>query len=312
MFANRLTKNRRRLRSWLRRENIECYRLYDADMPEYAVAVDIYGEYVHVAEYKAPTSVSGAAAQRRLEEIRLAVPEALDVPAERVVYKERSRQRGASQYTRQGSRGEFLSVSEGGARLLVNLQDYIDTGLFLDHRPLRRRIARESRDRDFLNLFCYTGSATVHAALGGARSTTSVDTSNTYLQWLGRNFEANGFGGAAHRVEKADAIEWLSRTRDQFDLILLDPPSFSNSKSRAGNFDVQRDHAALVRAAMACLRPGGRLYFSTNRRGFHLDAELAAAFEVEDMSAATLDPDFARNPRIHRCWLLRHGALAQV
>jgi 23S rRNA (guanine2445-N2)-methyltransferase / 23S rRNA (guanine2069-N7)-methyltransferase len=306
MFANRLRKNRKRLASWVKREHIDCYRLYDADMPEYAVAVDIYAGRVHVAEYKAPAGVAEDAAARRLREVRSAIPEVLGVAPEAIVFKQRRRQRGKDQYEKRGRSGRFFTVREGNAQLLVNLHDYLDTGLFLDHRPLRLRIAAEARDRDFLNLFCYTGAATVHAALGGANSTTSVDLSNTYLDWLRRNLEQNGLGGAAHKVQRANCLEWLRDCRDRFDLIMLDPPSFSNSSSMEQSFDVQRDHEALVRDAMALLREGGSLYFSNNRRGFKLSPRIREAFDCEDISAATIDVDFQRNPRIHCCWLVRH------
>lgn len=306
MFANRIRKNRKRLSSWLRREQIECYRLYDADMPEYAVAVDIYGEQVHVAEYQAPKDVDPAAAQRRMEEVMAALPQALGLPREAIAYKLRQRQRGNEQYQRQASTGEMFSVREGAVKLLVNLQDYLDTGLFLDHRPLRRRIAAEVKAKDFLNLFCYTGSATVHAAVAGARSTTSVDLSNTYLAWLRSNLAHNGQGENSNHIVRANCMEWLSHCDQRFDLIMLDPPSFSNSKAMDDSFDVQRDHADLLRAAMACLRPGGQLYFSNNRRGFHLDPELQEAFDCEDITRQTIDPDFQRNPKIHVCYRFRH------
>ena len=306
MFANRLRKNRRRLSAWVKREGIQCYRLYDADMPEYAVAVDLYGDHVHVAEYQAPKTVPPEQASARLEEIRQALPEALGVPAEQVTYKTRQRQKGREQYTRQDQRGELLSVREGQARLLVNLTDYLDTGLFLDHRPLRLRLAREAKGCRFLNLFCYTGSATVHAALGGARHTTSVDLSNTYLGWLRKNLAHNGLDESRNTLVRADCQAWLAQGREQFDLILLDPPSFSNSKQLEDSFDVQRDQQSLLRATMARLAPGGTLYFSNNRRGFRLDAALADEFDCEDISTQTLDADFQRNPKIHQCWRIRH------
>jgi 23S rRNA (guanine2445-N2)-methyltransferase / 23S rRNA (guanine2069-N7)-methyltransferase len=306
MFANRLLKNRKRLATWVKREQVECYRLYDADMPEYAVAVDIYGEFVHVAEYQAPKQVSDEAAQRRLDEVRSALPGALGIPPQNIVYKQRSRQRGKSQYTRQEHRGELLTVKEGPARLLVNLSDYIDTGLFLDHRPLRLRIGREAPGKDFLNLFCYTGAATVHAALGGAHSTTSVDLSNTYLAWLVKNLAANNLDELSNAIVRENCLSWLARTRQRYDLILLDPPSFSNSKAMSGSFDVQRDHAQLLRLAMAVLRNKGCLYFSNNRRGFQLDASVREAFHCEDITAHTLAPDFQRHRNVHCCWQIRH------
>ncbi len=306
MFANRIRKNRKRLLGWVKRQHIDCYRLYDADMPEYAVAVDIYGDRVHVAEYQAPRGVDAAAAAQRLQEVRAALPAALQVAEGAVVYKQRQRQRGGFQYGKQDDAGDLFSVREGRARLLVNLTDYLDTGLFLDHRPLRLRIAAEASGRDFLNLFCYTGSATVHAALGGARSTTSVDLSNTYLAWLRKNLAHNGLDESRHRVIRADCLAWLEQAPGHYDLILLDPPSFSNSAAMTQSFDVQRDHTRLIDAAMRVLREGGQLYFSNNRRGFRLDHALAERYDCQDITAATLDPDFQRNRRIHACWSIRH------
>jgi 23S rRNA (guanine2445-N2)-methyltransferase / 23S rRNA (guanine2069-N7)-methyltransferase len=308
MFANRVRKNRRRLSAWVKRNQIECYRLYDADMPEYAVAVDLYGDHVHVAEYQAPKGVDPAAAAKRLEEVKAALPSALEVSPGAIVFKQRRRQKGAQQYRKQGNRGELLSVREGQAQLLVNLRDYLDTGLFLDHRPLRLRIGAEASGKDFLNLFCYTGSATVHAALGGARSTTSVDLSNTYLGWLRKNLAHNGLAESGNRVVRADSMAWLAEEQRDYDLILLDPPSFSNSAAMEDSFDVQRDHLQLVRAVMGVLRQDGQLYFSNNLRRFKLDPELQREFECADITRATLDPDFQRSRNIHCCWSIRHRA----
>jgi len=306
MFANRIRKNHKRLARWVKRENIDCYRLYDADMPEYAVAVDVYADKLHVAEYQAPRGVDADAASRRMAEITAALPEALGLAPDAISYKRRQRQRGLQQYEKEDNRGELISVREGRARLLVNLHDYLDTGLFLDHRPLRLRIGREAKDKDFLNLFCYTGAATVHAALGGARATTSVDMSNTYLGWLRKNLAHNGLGETANLMVKANCIAWVGEAEQQYDLIMLDPPSFSNSKSMDDSFDIQRDHLPLVEATMALLRPGGVLYFSTNRRGFKLDPGLSQQFQCENISRDTLDPDFQRNHRIHSCWRVTH------
>ncbi|HEY7776491.1 MAG TPA: bifunctional 23S rRNA (guanine(2069)-N(7))-methyltransferase RlmK/23S rRNA (guanine(2445)-N(2))-methyltransferase RlmL, partial [Kineobactrum sp.] len=284
MFANRVRKNRRRLAGWVKREGVDCYRLYDADMPEYAVAIDIYGDQVHVAEYQAPSGIDPEAAATRLLEVQAALPEALAVAPENIVYKTRQRQRGDEQYRKQDDSGEMHTVTEGRARLLVNLRDYLDTGLFLDHRPLRLRLAAEAQGKDFLNLYCYTGTATVHAALGGARTTTSVDLSNTYLGWLRKNLAHNGLDETRNLIQRADCQEWLQACEQQFDLILLDPPSFSNSKKLADAFDVQRDHLPLLHAAMARLRPTGVLYFSTNRRGFKLDAEVEHLYSCENIT----------------------------
>jgi 23S rRNA (guanine2445-N2)-methyltransferase / 23S rRNA (guanine2069-N7)-methyltransferase len=312
MFANRLEKNRRRLRKWLKRSGVSCYRLYDADMPEYALAIDVYGDHVHVQEYAAPRTVNAAQAQRRLHDALAVIPEVLEVDPARVVVKRRERQSGRAQYRRQDSRGERFEVREGKARLWINLRDYLDTGLFLDHRPVRRRLAEMAADKRFLNLFCYTASATVQAALGteggGASDSVSVDMSNTYLEWARDNFALNDLDTSRHRLVRDDCFRWLETASSQFDLIFLDPPTFSNSKKMADNtLDVQRDHGRLVRLAMARLAPGGTLVFSNNQRRFTLDADLAEHFAVEDISAETFDPDFQRRPDLHHCFLIRHS-----
>ena len=303
MFANRLRKNLRTLGKWARQQGIECYRLYDADMPEFAVAVDIYGQRVHVQEYAPPATVSEDKAAARLQDVLAALPQVLQIDPQYIVLKQRQRQSGKQQYQRMDQRGEFFEVREGQARLLVNLTDYLDTGLFLDHRPLRLRIAREAAGKRFLNLFCYTASASVHAAVGGARSTTSVDLSRTYLDWARRNLALNGLSNL-HRLEQGDVMQWLEADRGEYDLIFIDPPTFSNSKRLDDVFDVQRDHVRLLDLAMARLGPGGSLYFSNNFRRFRLDPALQERYRIEDISAQTLDRDFERNQKIHRCWKL--------
>ncbi|WP_409301460.1 bifunctional 23S rRNA (guanine(2069)-N(7))-methyltransferase RlmK/23S rRNA (guanine(2445)-N(2))-methyltransferase RlmL [Pseudomonas sp. KCJK8993] len=301
MFANRLQKNLKQLGKWAKREGVECYRVYDADMPEYSLAIDLYQDWVHVQEYAAPKSVDPEKAQARLFDALAAIPVALDVDKSRVLIKRRERQSGTRQYERQGAQGQFTEVREGGVKLLVNLTDYLDTGLFLDHRPMRMRIQKEAAGKRFLNLFCYTATASVHAAKGGARSTTSVDLSKTYLDWARRNFSLNGFSDK-NRLEQGDVMAWLETCRDEFDLIFIDPPTFSNSKRMEGVFDVQRDHVQLLDLALARLAPGGVLYFSNNFRKFQLDENLVARYQVEEITASTIDPDFARNGKIHRAW----------
>ncbi|TFH86371.1 bifunctional 23S rRNA (guanine(2069)-N(7))-methyltransferase RlmK/23S rRNA (guanine(2445)-N(2))-methyltransferase RlmL [Billgrantia azerbaijanica] len=311
MFANRLAKNRKRLGKWLRRSGEACYRLYDADMPEYAMAIDVYGDHVHVQEYAPPRSVNPAQAQKRLFDALAVIPEALDVDPAHVVVKRRERQSGRAQYRKQGDRGERFVVHEGRARLWVNLHDYLDTGLFLDHRPVRRMLGEMAAGKRVLNLFCYTAAATVQAALGteaagGASDSVSVDLSNTYLEWARDNFALNKLDPARHRVVRDDCLRWLETARAEFDLIFLDPPTFSNSKKMAGTLDVQRDQARLVDLAMARLAPGGTLVFSNNQRRFRLDAALAERYAVKDVSAQTFDPDFNRRPDIHHVFLIRH------
>ncbi|MDT8449292.1 MAG: bifunctional 23S rRNA (guanine(2069)-N(7))-methyltransferase RlmK/23S rRNA (guanine(2445)-N(2))-methyltransferase RlmL [Wenzhouxiangellaceae bacterium] len=313
-LANRVHKNLRRLKKWRVREDVTCYRVYDADIPEYALAVDVYetddGPWLHVQEYAPPASVDARSARARLRAALGALPPAMDVPAERMVFKVRRRQRGRAQYEKHGTTGRFLTVREGPCRLLVNLTDYLDTGLFLDHRPIRRWLGEHAGGKRFLNLFCYTGAATVHAAKGGARETVSVDLSNTYLDWLKRNLTLNGLDRERHRTVRADAREWLGRCRETFDLVFLDPPSFSASKKMDASLDIQRDHAALIRAAMRCVAPGGVLVFSANLRRFRLDEELAGEFDFDDRSARSIPKDFERNARIHRCWFVRHRSPA--
>ncbi|MFJ3485136.1 bifunctional 23S rRNA (guanine(2069)-N(7))-methyltransferase RlmK/23S rRNA (guanine(2445)-N(2))-methyltransferase RlmL [Pseudomonas sp. NPDC090202] len=301
MFANRLQKNLKQFSKWVRREGIDCYRVYDADMPEYSLAVDLYQDWVHVQEYAAPKSIDPEKASARLFDALAAIPQALGVDKSRVVVKRRERQSGTRQYERQSAQGQFLEVKEGGLKLLVNLTDYLDTGLFLDHRPMRLRIQREAAGKRFLNLFCYTATASVHAAKGGARSTTSVDLSKTYLDWARRNLSLNGFSDK-NRLEQGDVMAWLESARDEYDLIFIDPPTFSNSKRMEGVFDVQRDQVQLIDLAMARLAKDGVLYFSNNFRKFQLEDNLSERYAVEEITAQTIDPDFARNGKIHRAW----------
>ncbi|MFT5482228.1 MAG: 23S rRNA (guanine2445-N2)-methyltransferase / 23S rRNA (guanine2069-N7)-methyltransferase [Halieaceae bacterium] len=309
MFANRLRKNQKRLGKWARRAGVECYRVYDADMPEYAVAIDIYGDYAHVAEYQAPMDVDARGARRRMEDIKLVMPSVLEIPPANIHYKVRERQRGTKQYqsNRNTSKpvddtSNHFEVNEGDARFWVNLQDYLDTGLFLDHRPLRRRVCAEAQGKSVLNLYCYTAAISVQAAIGGASSSVSVDLSKTYLRWAARNYRLNNIDEGLHRLEDADCSEWLQSCKQVFDLIILDPPSFSNSKRMEGTLDVQRDHVELIDLCMARLAPGGRLYFSTNLRKFKLDEAVSAQYQVEDIARSSLDEDFARRPSIHHLW----------
>ena len=305
MFANRVRKNLRRLKPWLAAEKPACYRVYDADIPEYAVAVDRYGEWVHVAEYAPPASIDPALARERLADVRAALVEVLRIAPARIVLKTRTRQRGSAQYQRLARDNHFIEVREGPARLLVNLRDFLDTGLFLDHRPARRLIASMARDTRFLNLFCYTASATVFAALGGARESTSIDMSSTYLDWAARNLALNGIDRDSHELERADCLRWIEGQKRRWDLIFLDPPSFSNSRRMEDTLDVQRDHVMLIRAALALLESGGSLLFSTNRRGFRLDAAALGDLRISDLSEQSRDPDFNRKPLPHRLFLLR-------
>jgi 23S rRNA (guanine2445-N2)-methyltransferase / 23S rRNA (guanine2069-N7)-methyltransferase len=306
MFANRLRKNFRHLSRWAARQNISAYRVYDADLHEYNLAIDVYqGErrWVHAQEYQAPASVDARAAQRHLKQALTVIPMVLDVPEEQVYLKVRQRQKGHTQYQKLAETGEFHEVREGACRFLVNFTDYLDTGLFLDHRPTRALLGELARGRRFLNLFAYTGTATVHAALGGARSTTTVDMSHTYLDWARRNLALNAIGGPDHELLQGDVLPWLHQNRKRrFGLIFLDPPTFSRSKRMEDTLDVQRDHVALIRDTMALLEPDGILIFSTNHQRFKLDRATLDDLTIEDITRRTIPQDFERNARIHQCF----------
>lgn len=310
MLANRLRKNLKTLGRWARQQGHSCYRLYDADMPEYAFAIDCYGSHVHMQEYKAPVSVNEEDSALRRRQAWLALcqvmQQELGIPAKNIVLKVRERQRGKEQYRPTQKEGEDLEVSEGSARFIVNLERYLDTGLFLDHRPIRHWIGEHARGTRFLNLFCYTATATVHAALGGAAHTTSVDMSRSYLQWASRNFALNGLDTRRHVLVQQDCMKFLEECREQYDLIFLDPPTFSNSKNTENVLDIQRDHVALIEQCMRLLPPDGLLIFSNNHRRFRLDDAVGQRYRVQDCTAASLDKDFERNPRIHQTWFIRH------
>jgi 23S rRNA (guanine2445-N2)-methyltransferase / 23S rRNA (guanine2069-N7)-methyltransferase len=305
MLENRLQKNYSHLQKWAKRNHISCYRVYDADLPEYAYAIDIYNDYVVLQEYKAPTEIAAHKIERRSLDVHQVVPLVLGVPSSNLIVKQRKQQKGTSQYQKMNQTEHTMIVQEGAAKFKVNLYDYLDTGLFLDHRLLRLRLGKLPQDTRLLNCFCYTATASVHAALAGA-FTTNVDLSNTYLNWAKENFKLNKLDLAKHQFVQEDCLTWLKKTRDRFDVIFLDPPSFSNSKRMDGTLDIQRDHEALIKAAMHLLYPEGILYFSTNFRHFKLSPRIAADYNIRDISAETIDVDFKRNQRIHHCFMIKN------
>ncbi len=319
-FRNRLLKNKKHLERWANRQSIECYRLYDADLPEFNVAIDRYGNRLVIYEYAAPKTINPKVAEERFNRVLAIVPMVFDEVREEHIYvKHRRRQTGQDQYEKYDESREFFEVNEGSARVLVNLVDYLDTGLFLDHRSVRQYLFENARNKRFLNLFCYTGVGTVHAANGGARTTTSVDMSRTYLKWAERNMRLNGHQGPKHIFDQSDVFEWLRKhiekmrrkplmeqRTDKFDLIFMDPPTFSNSKRMEGVLDIQRDHEHLISEAMRLVDRGGELIFSTNLRQFKMDESLSERFEIIDISKATLPEDFARTPRIRQCFKISH------
>lgn len=308
MFANRLKKNIKHLRKWANNNAISCYRIYDADLPDYAVAIDLYDDHVHVQEYAPPKQIDPDKALKRLQDVMHIVPDILNIPQKHVILKLRQKQRGHHQYEALSAKKQRFKVTESGLKFWVNLTDYLDTGLFLDHRSTRLKVAELARGRDFLNLFAYTGTATAYAAMGQAQSTTTVDMSNTYLAWAQDNMQLNGFTGQQHQFIRANCLEWLQAAQassDRYGLIFLDPPTFSNSSRMEGVFDIQRDHVALIRMAVALLADYGDLIFSTNRRDFKLDEDALADLTLRNIHHKTLPMDFKRNPKIHACWLIK-------
>jgi len=346
-FANRLKKNLKRLKSWQKREQLAAWRIYDADLPEFAVAIDIYDcedggnqeRRVVVQEYQAPATVNTAMAAARLQAVLSAIPEVLSVNSANIHLKVREKQAGLSQYEKQSANKVTGLIREYGYQLECNFTDYLDTGVFLDHRKIRRFIQQKANGKRFLNLFSYTGSATIAAASGGARSSVSVDLSNRYSQWATRNLRHNNLSETDNDVVRSDVTQWLENYKGTgFDLILLDPPTFSNSTGIDADWNVQRDHSACIRQCMNMLEPQGILVFSNNFRRFKLDASLGHVVEerkgtkpasavnsvatssvkvdsvegkqdryrIEERSYWSIDNDFQRNARIHQCWFITH------
>ncbi len=316
-ILNRLKKNYKHIGRWSRKNKIEAYRLYSADVPEYAAAIDIYGDWVQVQEYQAPSSIEMNKAKQRFELLIDVIPEVLNIDKHKIVVKTRRQQKGLSQYEKQASSHHEFVVEENALKFYVNLKDYLDTGLFLDHRDTRKlifeqikqaKLNNESTDITFLNLFSYTSVFSVYAASAGAK-TTSVDMSNTYIKWSQRNFKLNDLLNDDHQFIKADCMQWLTiahRNKEKYQWIFIDPPTFSNSKSMEDLFDIQRDHIGLIETAMLLLEEGGQLIFSNNFKRFKLDKSLMEKFQVENITSLTIPEDFKRNPKIHHCFAIKH------
>ncbi|MCR5732514.1 MAG: bifunctional 23S rRNA (guanine(2069)-N(7))-methyltransferase RlmK/23S rRNA (guanine(2445)-N(2))-methyltransferase RlmL [Sphaerochaetaceae bacterium] len=313
MAYNRIKKNLDQIRPKMEAEGVTCYRIYDADMPEYSAAIDIYeGKWVNLQEYAAPSTIEVETAERRLNELVLATERATGIDLENIYVKQRTQQKGKEQYKKLASSNKFYLVNENELKYLVNFTDYLDTGVFLDHRPIRKFIQENSKGKRFLNLFCYTATASLNAAKGGAINTTSVDASATYLDWAHENFRVNGFSTDFDNFfYKSDVMDFLWDTYDKFDLIFCDPPTFSNSKMR-DTFDVQRDHVRLIEACMMHLEKDGLLIFSNNFRRFKMDERILEKFSVEDISKETIGKDFERDMKIHQCYLIRNKVKVEI
>lgn len=302
-LINRLEKMHRHYGKWARRQGISCYRVYDADIPEFPLAVDVYGDCLHVSEYQRKHHLTEEEHSLWRSACMGALMEVFGLPPDRIFLKVRKPQKGREQYEKLDTRRNERIVEEGGLKFIVNLSDYLDTGLFLDHRITRQWVREKAAGKRFLNLFAYTGSFTVYAAAGGATGSTTVDLSNTYLDWARRNLVLNGLAGPNHAYERADVLSWLEQpVREKYDLAVLDPPTFSNSKAMRDLLDTQRDHVFMINAVLARLNPGGLLYFSTNFRKFKLEEGALRANTIRDVSAASVPVDFQRNRKIHYCW----------
>lgn len=295
-FGNRLKKMARHYDKWAKRTGVEVYRIYDRDVPGYPLAVDRVKDYVLVQVYK--RAMDGVAYGEMVDGAQGIVSESLEVPMERVILKERERQRGRSQYQRVSEESVTFMVEEAGLQFVVNVSDYLDIGLFPDHRITRAMVREKAQGKRFLNLFAYTGSFTVYAAAGGAMETTTVDLSARYIEWARENLAANGLSGVAHTFVVDDVLAWVDKApRNHYDLVVLDPPTFSNSKSMDEDWDVQRDYVDLVRSVLALIAPGGELIFSTNKKGFKADWSLFDGIVVKDITKATTPLDFQKKPR---------------
>lgn len=307
-FENRLQKVDRHISKWARRQGVTCYRVYDDDLTNFPLVIDRYEEALHVAEYHRQHDLDEFQHQQWLEDCLDSISKVMAVPRHLIFFKERKRQKGQQQYEKVDAEKHQRLVRENGLNFLVNLSDYVDTGLFLDHRNTRQMIREQAEGKHFLNLFAYTGAFTVYAAAGGALSTTTVDLSNTYLDWARANLNINNFGqqiDKAHFLIRADVKQYLDTLRPhQFDLVLIDPPTFSNSKMMKEVLDTQRDHVDILNKVIYATIPGGIIYFSTNYRSFKLDAEALKGVEIEEISQRSIPMDF-RDKKIHRCFRMQ-------
>lgn len=304
IFYNRLKKNIKKLDAWAKQANYQAYRIYDRDIPEYPYIVDRYDDYYIVFEKgKKLTEEEISLRQRKVDDIRQAILELCQTSEEYIYFKDRKVQKGLDQYTKLSNQTKKIIINEGNVKFLINLTDYLDTGLFLDHRPIRKRVQKLSKDKKILNLFSYTCSVSVHAAIGGGE-VTSVDLSKTYINWGRENFVLNDIEPSKHHFIVGDCLKYLSECKDKFDLIFIDPPSFSNSKKFEGVFDVQRDHEKMLEQAKELLNPNGLIIFSNNLRSFKISEKLKTIFQINDITKSSIPMDF-NDSRIHHCFELR-------
>lgn len=298
MIQNRLEKNQKKLKAWADRHKIEAYRLYDRDIPEFPILIDRYKDFFVVYDRTDNLIDQG---KNQMPEVLQALKNVFAAPEEKIIVKKRERQEGLKQYERLDTKSNFFSVQETQAKFLINLYDYLDTGLFLDHRPLRQTVFKQSAGKKVLNLFCYTGSFSVFAALGGASAVVSVDMSATYLEWAKNNFKENGLDPEKHSFIQENVLEFLAAHHRLYDLIILDPPTFSNSKRMQSPFEIEKDQNFLLESCLRLLSLKGTLYFSTNKRKFKISDAIASQVRVNDITERTIPMDF-HDQKIHRCY----------
>ena len=304
-FANRLDKVYKHTGKWARKQGITCFRVYDNDMPDFPFAIDIYGDILHVSEYARPHGMEPTEHSEWLEGCMEVMAEVLSVDLQNIYLKFRQRQEGLRQYEKFDRKGLELTIQENGLKFIINPADYLDTGLFLDHRNTRAMVRDRAAGKSVLNLFAYTGSFTVYAAAGDAASTDTLDLSNTYLKWAQRNLTINELDGPQHRFLQVDVLDWLSdKPTRKWDLIVLDPPTFSNSKRMRGTLDIQRDHTWILHRALDRLAPGGEIFFSTNLKKFKLEVDAFPGIKIKNISGQTIANDF-QDKRIHHCFLVK-------
>ena len=303
LFGRRLEKLAKHLRRYPTKQGISCYRIYERDIIEIPLVVDRYEDHLHLTEYSTPYQRTAAQHSRWLDLMAKTASESLDVAPSKLFFKRRSRQAGNTQHEHIANEKYEIEVQEGGLRFIVNLSDYIDTGLFLDHRLTRALVRDIAAGKRFLNLFAYTGSFSVYAAAGGAAETISVDWSNTYVDWAKRNMTLNGFDSPSHQFIRDNAVDFVYNHKRQptYDLAFVDPPTFSNSKRTETFWDVQRDAVPLLEQLLLLMNPGGVVYFSNNFRAFKLDSTSLAVKHIHEITNQTVPPNY-RNRRIHRCW----------
>jgi 23S rRNA (cytosine1962-C5)-methyltransferase len=304
MFANRLAKMYKHTAKWARRQEISCFRIYDADVPQFPFAIDRYEDFLYVTEYQTDYPVSAEDYLEWLGGCLQAMAVVTEISIDNIFMKKRKRQKGTNQYEKNSDESFKTTVTENGLKFIINLSDYLDAGLFLDHRNTRLLVRESAAGKRVLNLFAYTGSFSVYAAAAGASHVSTIDLSNTYLAWAKENMELNGlYEESKHEFIQADVLEWLEKPpyRAQFDIIVLDPPTFSNSKRMLDVLDVQRDHVAMINYCLRLLGKDGVLYFSTNSRKFTLETERIYTKNIKEITAQTIPNDF-RDKKIHKCF----------